>query len=382
MNLDIHELKNDGRAVIVVGTRVVTPEAVAQLQQLIESHAPSAVVLDYDETRWRWLGRLRDGEEFDLVDVLKSGEMSELNARLAHGVAGKYEAPRCDVPEDDEFRLAAVAAERVGAAVVFGRRKVEIEGVRAWRTISLGERLGLALRLVVGSLKRATVDREDLDEAIASFDPIEARRSTLERARNAAHVTIDEAQAWLARVMADTAGDIVVVTRAANIDGLMAHMKLDNDVSDMEVVPPKSLISRVLPWAFSAAIVGAFILGFVFADTDKMMGAVTIWVVVNMIASAIGAAAALAHPLAILATSLSAPFVSLNPAVGAGMVGAVAQAFVAPPPVRDMDMVGDDIAEIKGWWRNRLSRLLLIFIFANVASSIGSFIALGLIPTD
>ena len=380
MTVETRHIEHRGRDLHLLGTRVVTPETVRQIEAKIDELSPNVVVLDYDETRWRWLRRLRGGEEFDLVDVIRSGQMGELNARLAMGVASKVDAPRCGVREDDEFHAAVEAARGAGAEVVFGRRPVEMEGLRAWRMLTIGERLGLAFRLVVGSLKRATVDPEELEEVQTAFDPGEARAEVLARAGPAARWVFDEGDAWLAHRTAETVGDVVVVTRSASLDAFQRHIDRITPIEDADGVPPKTLLSRAIPWLFSGAIIAAFVLGFVFADTDKMMGAVSIWVVVNMIASAIGAAAALAHPLAIVATSLSSPFVSLNPAVGAGMVGAVVQALVAPPPVRDMDAVGDDIAEIRGWWRNRLSRVLLVFVFANVSSSVGSFIALGMIP--
>ena len=100
------------------------------------------------------------------------------------------------------------------------------------------------------------------------------------------------------------------------------------------------------------------------------------WVLANGVLSALGALIALGHPLTILTAFIAAPITSLNPTVGAGMVAALAQAYFAPPKVRDMENVGDDIVTMKGVWQNRLTRVFLVFIGSSIGSSIGTFVAL------
>jgi len=41
-----------------------------------------------------------------------------------------------------------------------------------------------------------------------------------------------------------------------------------------------------------------------------------------------------------------------------------------------MEQAGDDIAEFKGWWSNRFTRVLLVFVFTALGSMIGTFAAL------
>ena len=51
---------------------------------------------------------------------------------------------------------------------------------------------------------------------------------------------------------------------------LRAGAEAPNELEPLLIVPPKSLISKIVPWAFSALIVTAFILGFVFGDIEKL----------------------------------------------------------------------------------------------------------------
>ena len=73
---------------------------------------------------------------------------------------------------------------------------------------------------------------------------------------------------------------------------------------------------------------------------------------------------------------MAAPITTLHPAIGAGMVTGLVQAFVVAPTVRDLASVGDDLANLRGWWGNRLTRVLLVFFFSSLGASAGTLLAL------
>jgi pheromone shutdown protein TraB len=83
---------------------------------------------------------------------------------------------------------------------------------------------------------------------------------------------------------------------------------------------------------------------------------------------------ALAHPATILAAFVGAPFTSLTPVIGAGYVAAFVQTWFVPPTVQQIRSVGDDIAHFTGWWRNRLLRILLVFLLTTLGSIVGTWV--------
>ena len=91
--------------------------------------------------------------------------------------------------------------------------------------------------------------------------------------------------------------------------------------------------------------------------------------------SALGAALALAHPVSILAAFFAAPLTSLNPTIGAGMVVGLIESYLRKPKVTDFERLRDDISSFPMWWKNGVVRVLLVFFFANVGSSIGTYVA-------
>ena len=47
--------------------------------------------------------------------------------------------------------------------------------------------------------------------------------------------------------------------------------------------------------------------------------------------------------------------------------------------VKDLESLPDDILSIKGFWKNNVTRILLVVIFTNLGSSIGTFVAFPVI---
>lgn len=90
--------------------------------------------------------------------------------------------------------------------------------------------------------------------------------------------------------------------------------------------------------------------------------------------SAIGTLLAGGHPLSILTAFVAAPITSLNPLLAAGWFAGLVEASVRKPKVKDFENLTEDVNSVKGMWKNRVTRILLVVILANVFSSLGTFI--------
>jgi pheromone shutdown protein TraB len=101
------------------------------------------------------------------------------------------------------------------------------------------------------------------------------------------------------------------------------------------------------------------------------------WVLANGSLAALGAAVALAHPLTILTAFFAAPITSLNPTIAAGWVCGLVEAYFRKPRVRDLETVADDLGSLRGFWRNRVIKVLLVLVLANLGSSIGTVLGVS-----
>ena len=90
---------------------------------------------------------------------------------------------------------------------------------------------------------------------------------------------------------------------------------------------------------------------------------------------AVGAAVAGAHPLSILAAFVASPLTPLHPALASGMVSAAVELWVRKPRVGDFEQLRDDVGSLRGWWRNRVARILLVFFLTSLGTAAGVWIA-------
>ena len=58
-----------------------------------------------------------------------------------------------------------------------------------------------------------------------------------------------------------------------------------------------------------------------------------------------------------------------------GLVSGIAQAWIRKPQVRDMEHLAADVGSVRGFYRNRIAHVLLIFFLSSLGGAIGNFIA-------
>ena len=122
-----------------------------------------------------------------------------------------------------------------------------------------------------------------------------------------------------------------------------------------------------------------FIAGFFYGGANAGKDMLIWWVAANAILAGLGAIVALAHPATILSSMLAAPLTSLNPMIAAGWVSGLVEAFSRKPKVKDLETLPDDILSVRGFWRNKVTRILLVVVFTNLGSMLGTFVAFPVI---
>jgi len=185
---------------------------------------------------------------------------------------------------------------------------------------------------------------------------------------------IDERDLYMAKKLTDLPQKkIVAVVGAGHVPGMTKAIGEEIDIEALEVIPPPSVLTKLLSWGIPALIVGMIAYGFVISYDmgAKMFGT---WFLVNGVLSSIGALIALAHPITIVVAFFAAPFTSVIPVIGVGTVCGLVEAFLRKPRVKDFNSIAEDLATLKGWYNNRLSRTLLVMGLANALGAIGTFV--------
>jgi pheromone shutdown protein TraB len=127
------------------------------------------------------------------------------------------------------------------------------------------------------------------------------------------------------------------------------------------------------------AIVGLFVAGFFFSGSQASLDMIAWWSFITAAFAGIGALILLAHPLTIAASALAAPITTLHPLIAAGWVAGLVEAKMRKPQVKDFLALTDDIVSLRGFLRNKITRILLLVAFVNLTTSIGTVVALPVI---
>jgi pheromone shutdown protein TraB len=139
-------------------------------------------------------------------------------------------------------------------------------------------------------------------------------------------------------------------------------------------LPPSKPWGTWITLVLTALVLGGFAYGF--SKGVDIGGAVLLqWVLVTGSLGAVGCAVAGGHPLSILGAFVASPVTPLHPALASGTVSALIELWVRKPTVADFHLLRDDVGSVAGWWRNRVSRVLLNFFLTSMGTAIGVYVA-------
>ena len=373
--VDILEL--GGRRIVLVGTAHISKESVELVRRVIEAERPDRVCLELDPQRYRALREKQKWENLDLKEIIRRKQLPTLIVNLLLGAYQKRLGGQLGIEPGSELLEGARVAEELGIPVELCDRDVRATLRRAGAATSLWRKLWLASELLASLFEPQEISEEQLAELKKKDALSELMGAVGERYPDLKKALIDERDAYLKEKIQRAEGDrLVAVVGTGHLEGIRKALVEDRpvDLEALAVIPKASPWWKVVGWGIPALILAS--LGFIawkqgFGEAGNNLG---FWILANSIPTAIGAALAAAHPLTILAGAIAAPITSLSPLVGAHYVTAFVQAYLRPPVVKEFKTLSDDVATLKGWWRNKLLRIVLVFILPALGSVLGTFV--------
>lgn len=366
-----------GREFILVGTAHVSQESADLVRKVITQAKPDCVCVELDQQRYTALAEQRRLEDLDLKEIIRKKQLSPLIVNVVLSSYQKRLGGQLGVLPGTELLEATKIAQEHDIPIALCDRDVRVTLGRAWRSTSWWKKLLLTSTLLT-SVFDTTQISEDVLREIRHQDALSEMLQELGKALPTLRtVLIDERDTYLAQKIQEASGPrIVAVMGAAHIPGVRQALReqRQQDLTLLNAVPPVSRLWQWLRWGIPAIIVAA-LLFIGWQQGAAVAGhSVLFWILANGIPSALGALAALAHPLTIVAAFFAAPVTSLTPVIGAGYVTAFVQAYLCPPTVRELQTVTDDIRSLRQWWHNRLLRIFLAFLLPGIGSMIGTWI--------
>ena len=383
----IERVQRDDVEYVVLGTAHVSRSSMEAVEALLAHEHFDAVAVELCDSRAQ---SMRDPEAFkqlDLFKVIRQGKAGMVAASLVLSTFQKRLADQSGIQPGAEMKAAMDGAEQRGLPLWLIDREVGTTLKRAWRSVGFWQRFGL-----LGGLLASVFEREDIEqgeiEKLKQGDLLESAFSEFASSSKPLYESlIGERDAFMAarlRQEATQAADsghrrVLVVIGAGHLKGMCSLLREQQDdpavtVARLAVSPPKA---RWPKWLAVALVLLVFVaIGWAFhQNTTLGTQALRDWVLFTGGFAALGALAAGAHPLSILAAFIAAPIKPFRPGIPAGGVSAMAEAWVRRPRVVDFDTLRDDIVHWSGWWKNRVARTLLNFFLVSVGTIVGEYSA-------
>ena len=378
---DIHILERDGKQIILIGTAHVSRHSAQLVSDTIASEQPDTVCVELCNNR---LSAIRDKDRWqnmDIVKIIKEKKALMLFMNLLLAAFQKKIADKFGIKPGQEMINAIAAAEKIGAGIIPADREIQTTLSRIWRGMGLWEKTKLIFSMVLSFGQTDEIEETDI-EKMKHQDILQSLLSEIKEDHPIiGEVLINERDQFLAQSIRSAPGNkIVAVVGAAHVPGILEYIQQNTpiDLAALKMLPPPGKTGKVLKWLIPGLIVMLFIIGFLIEGKGAGTDMIWIWVLANGIFAGIGALIALAHPYTIFSSVIAAPLTSLNPMIAAGWVAGLVEAFARKPKVRDLEAIPEDITSVKGFWRNNVTRILLVVVFTNLGSSIGTMTALPL----
>lgn len=374
-----------GKEIVLLGTAHVSQQSCEEVKSAIAEKKPDCVAIELDEQRYASINDSEAWKNLDIIKVLREKKGFLLLANLVLSSFQKRMGANVGVKPGDEMRAGIEAAKEFNIPCEMVDRPIQTTLRRAWAKNSGYGKIKLLSALLASAASKEEVSGEEI-ENLKNKSEMDGMMSELaEYMPGVKEVLIDERDFYLAAhiweaVQKDERKSVIAVLGAGHLPGVQAHLEKiaagqeNTDTTEISSLPAKKAGAKILGWAIPVIIIALIAAGFVFGGMKKGADLLGAWVIWNAALAGIGAIIAGGHPLTVIMAAVGAPFTSLCPLVGVGMFAGIVQAFMCKPKVADMESVMDDVSSVKGFYKNRLLRVLLVFFLSSLGSSIGTFV--------
>ncbi|MGE0085337.1 MAG: TraB/GumN family protein [Desulfococcaceae bacterium] len=377
---NVDRLFAEDKEIILVGTAHVSRESAELVKSVIESEKPDTVCVELCASRYQAIRQKDQWQDTDIMKVIREKKSFLLLSNLLLASFQRRIASKLDIKPGQEMLTAIECGEAVGAQIHLADRDIRATLSRTWRMMRFRDKMKILFQLILSFSDMEDISEEDI-EKMKQQDILESLLTDVGKSMPVLkHILIDERDEYLAAKIRTAPGrKIVAVVGAGHVQGIKKNWEKECDLKKLEEIPAKGKLSGILQWLLPVLICLLFVAGFFFGGAKAGADMAITWLVVTGVLSGLGSLIALAHPLTVLSAVLAAPITTLHPLLAAGWVSGLVEAFVRKPKVSDFENLSQDIISVRGFWRNKVTRVLLVVVFTNLGASAGTFVAIPLI---
>ncbi|RLI78993.1 TraB family protein [Archaeoglobales archaeon] len=371
------EQNNQKKEVIIVGTAHVSKKSIEEVEETIEKVRPDVVAVELCNRRYQALIQEKH-QDIPIIDVIRRGEAPLLLFQLMLSYFQRKIGEEYGVKPGEEMIAAIKKAEEIGADVLLIDRDIGITFKRFWNSLSILEKLKLVYYLI----KSLFIGENEMEiDEMLKEDVLEALVKEFRKiSPSAAKILIDERDAYMAfNILSalNTYDKIVAVVGAGHKKGIEKYLKSEKiDIAELTTIKEgRFSIAKLFGYGIFIIVMALFLFILINLSSNALITAFIYWFLINGVLAAIGAFIARGHPLSILAAFLSAWLTSLNPAIAAGWVSGIVEAWIRKPTARDLQEItkANNFNELLN---NKFFKVLLVVALTNVGSGIGTFLGI------
>jgi pheromone shutdown-related protein TraB len=294
------------------------------------------------------------------------------------------------VKPGEEMKTALDTAKELGIPHALCDREIQTTLRRAWSGCGLWNKSKLLSSLLASAFTTEKLSAQEIED-LKNRNELDGMMNELASyLPDVKETLIDErdqylaANIWMSARERSSCQRIIAVVGAGHMQGIKTHLEKiaageeNADVSNLDVIPARGVFSKAASLLFPLVILSLIAFGFYRGGSDLSLSMLRNYILWNGSLAALGAILALAKPLAILVSFVGAPITTMIPFAGVGLFSGLTQVTLCKPRVGDAQSIIDDVGSLKGIYRNRITRALLVFFLSSMGSVVGTFIT---VPT-
>ncbi len=371
-------VERDGVRYTLLGTAHVSQSSVDAVRAAVASGRFDAISVELDAGRLQSMSDPDALAKLDIIKVIREGKTHLFAANLALAAYQRRLAEQLGVEPGAELKAAVQDGRERGLPVHLIDREVGLTFKRTLHGLGWWSRAKVSAGLLAAMFADEEVGDDEI-EKLKQGDLLESSFGEFAAQSPALYESIiAERDRYMAARLRETSGnakEVLAVVGAGHLPGLSRHLAEETAApqrirEELESVPEKSTI----PWftiGLTTFVLGGFAWGFWQGGLDVGTDLIVQWVLATGLLGALGCAIAGGHPLSIVAAFIASPLTPLHPALASGTISALVEANLRKPTYADFMALRDDVQQVRGWWHNRVSRLMVIFFLTSLGTAIG-----------
>lgn len=360
------------KTIHIVSTAHVSKESVLEVKEAIQTVVPDVVCVELDAGRAKALTS-SNKTQVDIKQIIKSKKVASFLMNLILSNYQKQIADDLDSEVGGEMKQAILSARELSIPVRYIDRDIQITLKRIWNKTSLWKKASLVAALFSSLTQSEEVSEEDI-EKLKQSDLLMASIAELdEDFPDISQVILHERNIYMSeKIKALPFSNILVVIGAAHAPGMIESLNETHSIQELETIPEKKKgwSGYIMPILFTLLLVLLTL-----KSPQSGVSELKRWILLSTSLATLGSILALSHPLTVLVTILATWIGIFSPVLAVGFFSGLTEAYLRPPYEHEFESLSNDMKTIRGWYKNRILRIILIFFATSLLSSIGTLVS-------